>query len=507
MNRFKPLKSSSEEENFSDFERTQKANSSYDEQSTGDTERQGRYKCVFIENIDPTTKALKLKKILMKYGNIQDFEMPKEPAGKKKNLRALVRFETQKEAEKAQEALNGYFIKNKLKATLRRSSHRRTIASSVFIRNLNLNVEREDLIEIFDGYGKIAICNIKRPLGGKEGTNYSFLHYEDKVDVQKVIRETDGLMLKGIHLRVHEYVNPKNRENSRDVTLFFRNFPFSWTDNDIWEFIHDEFEAHYQISHKNVLKKKYDDSYYCFVGFKNPDAAEEVFQNNKGRRLDPHADSTLFVDFYDHKKKEKHRYAEDDDYYDDYDDYYEEDYKDRVKARKKFSEDFDLGWDEPEEKPEKKSVKELIDQLDDKEESNKENKVNKSAKKEVNETQYDDTQYDITTQEIHLHTKEPSGPAWPIAKFISNVKDSRIKILAIKKRKPEFLKLQLKQQKFILFKLLFERVREKHNGEELDSSAITAYLTDFSLFNVDEIIEMIEDTSLLVEEIKNVIIL
>ena len=197
----------------------------------------------------------------MKYGNIRNFEMSKEPDSKKKTFSALVTFEKQKEAENAREAINGHFIKNKLKATLKNSQGRKTIASSVFIRNLSLTVEKEDIVNIFSAYGKIAVCNIKMPLGGKEGTNYSFLHYENKVDVQKVIKQTDGMYLKGFPLRVHEYVNPKSRDSTTDITLFFRNFPFSWSDNDIWEFIHDEFENHYMISHKNVLKKKYDNTY------------------------------------------------------------------------------------------------------------------------------------------------------------------------------------------------------------------------------------------------------
>lgn len=97
--------------------------------------------------------------------------------------------------------------------------------SKVFVRNLNLSVNQDELKEHFSSAAKVAKVNLIKDNFGKS-KGFAIVEYSSTEDAQKAINDLDGSTLKGSQIKVAEdkssgaYKRSYNSENSKPMGYF-----------------------------------------------------------------------------------------------------------------------------------------------------------------------------------------------------------------------------------------------------------------------------------------------
>jgi len=129
----------------------------------GDQARKpGPDKCNLIINyLPPTFTENDVMQYFSPYGVIQQCKVVMDlHTGKSKGY-GFVRYATQKSAEKAMEALNGYEIQNKkLKVAVARKHCKEIRNSNLYVTHLPKTLDSKQLEELFKPYGKLVECRV-----------------------------------------------------------------------------------------------------------------------------------------------------------------------------------------------------------------------------------------------------------------------------------------------------------------------------------------------------------
>jgi len=125
-------------------------------------QKSGPDKCNLIINyLPPTFTETDVMHYFSPYGMIQQCKVVMDlHTGKSKGY-GFVRYETQKSAEKAMEALNGYEIdKKKLKVAVARKHCKEIRDSNLYVTHLPKTLDSKGLEELFKPYGKLVECRV-----------------------------------------------------------------------------------------------------------------------------------------------------------------------------------------------------------------------------------------------------------------------------------------------------------------------------------------------------------
>jgi len=124
--------------------------------------KSGPDKCNLIINyLPPTFTETDVMHYFSPYGMIQQCKVVMDlHTGKSKGY-GFVRYETQKSAEKAMEALNGYEIdKKKLKVAVARKHCKEIRDSNLYVTHLPKTLDSKGLEELFKPFGKLVECRV-----------------------------------------------------------------------------------------------------------------------------------------------------------------------------------------------------------------------------------------------------------------------------------------------------------------------------------------------------------
>lgn len=142
---------------------------------------------IFIGNINPGTSVELIKPLFEKYGKVVECDVVKNYG--------FVHMDNEQEGRNAIKELNGQVVNEKpLKieaATNRKGPN--TPTTKIFVGNLSDNTRAPEVRELFLPFGTVVECDIVR--------NYGFVHI-DSADVNKCIKELNGLMVDGKPMKV-----------------------------------------------------------------------------------------------------------------------------------------------------------------------------------------------------------------------------------------------------------------------------------------------------------------
>lgn len=75
----------------------------------------------------------------------------------------------------------------------------------LYVGNLSYSVTKEELSELFSGYGEVTQINVI------EGKGFGFVEMADQADAEKAKSALNGTQFKGRALRIEEARPPKQR--------------------------------------------------------------------------------------------------------------------------------------------------------------------------------------------------------------------------------------------------------------------------------------------------------
>lgn len=75
---------------------------------------------------------------------------------------------------------------------------------NIFVSNIGINVQNEDLGNYFSKYGKVSSVHIVMDKLTQLNRGFAFIYMKDSKDAEKAIHELDGMVLDGNTIKVIE---------------------------------------------------------------------------------------------------------------------------------------------------------------------------------------------------------------------------------------------------------------------------------------------------------------
>jgi RNA recognition motif-containing protein len=75
---------------------------------------------------------------------------------------------------------------------------------NIYVSNLSISVQREDLKKQFSPYGEVSLINIIMNRDTNRSSGFAFVEMRNKSAAEKAIRELNGIMMDGRSIKVKE---------------------------------------------------------------------------------------------------------------------------------------------------------------------------------------------------------------------------------------------------------------------------------------------------------------
>lgn len=75
---------------------------------------------------------------------------------------------------------------------------------NIYVSNLSLAVQRDDLKKQFTPYGEVSLINIIMDKATNRSSGFAFVEMRNKPAAEKAIRELNGVMMDGRSIKVKE---------------------------------------------------------------------------------------------------------------------------------------------------------------------------------------------------------------------------------------------------------------------------------------------------------------
>jgi len=181
---------------------------------------------IYVKNFGPEQSEVELKELLLKFGEIETYMVPKSKDGTQNKGYAFCNFKEHEAAVKCVEELNGTdlnghtIIAQKYKSKKERSKEFETITGgslniNLFVKNLDPSVDDEALRELFAGFGEIKSHKVMKHRSTHESRGFGFVCFENEADASKAMAEMNGCNIAGKEI----YVGLAQKKQERAALL------------------------------------------------------------------------------------------------------------------------------------------------------------------------------------------------------------------------------------------------------------------------------------------------
>ena len=257
-------------------------------------------KQVFIKGISPEITEEELK----------DYINKKTPLIEYKNIRlvldinsrnkgfAFVDFENQNQAKKFIDIMNDDNNEKNIKlknselicAFCLSPKSGKNDKRTLFINNLPFDVEKDQIKEMFNKFGKILDIRIIYNPHTQKPRGYGYIEFEEENSVDKIINYNKNFEINGRKIMVSKSISVEKLRNAVKYVLHISNLNFKVKEKDIEELISKEIDNEKDL--KKIFLCKDDNGKfkgYGFIEFNNKEAFDKILKLNgkvfKGRNL------------------------------------------------------------------------------------------------------------------------------------------------------------------------------------------------------------------------------
>ena len=257
-------------------------------------------KQVFIKGISPEITEEQLKEYINKKAPLIEYKnirLVLDNDGKNKGF-AFVDFSSQNHAKKFIDIMNDE--NNKKNIELKNSElicafclspkSGKNDKRTLFINNLPFDIEKEQIKEIFDDFGKILDIRIIYNPHTQKPRGYGYVEFEEENSIDKIINCDKNFEINGRKIMVSKSISVEKLRNAVKYVLHISNLNFKVKEKDIEELISKEIDKEKDL--KKIFLCKDDDGKfkgYGFIEFNNKEAFDKILKLNgkifKGRNL------------------------------------------------------------------------------------------------------------------------------------------------------------------------------------------------------------------------------
>lgn len=273
---------------------------------------------VFIKNLDPSIDEKSLYDTFSTFGNIvssavkervEKVQVKNEETGEMETKTVtkgfgFVHFETKQAADLAVAKMNGMLFNGKkvVVTPFKKKSERFNIRSSekdftnIYIKNLEPSVTTDELVELFEKYGKIQHASVATDHTGAS-RGFGFINYVEHDDAVRAM-ELNGTEHKGQTLFVSRFQSRAERDNDLKSQLenFKQNERNKWHGRNLYvknlddtfddEKLKQEFAKYGKLSSVAIMRDERDQSRgFGFVCFETAEDATRALTDMNGKMI------------------------------------------------------------------------------------------------------------------------------------------------------------------------------------------------------------------------------
>ena len=270
---------------------------------------------LYVGNIDKDIDVQKLYDYfssVVKPESIQKVDLKKEITGESRGF-AYITFKDHTSAARAKNVFNHSKIKeNVISVAFVRRGTDLSPNANLFFKNLNKEFTSKELEELCASYGTILSCKLRYDENGRS-LGYGYVQFEKDTAAQDCKEALNKKNIKE-HVIEVDHFKPKNQRQTvnQRCNLYLKQFPDSWTEKQIEEFISNQLGKGREIQSKAIAKDQKIGKYYSFVAFRTAEQAQEAV-----RLFNEHdfggENTRLYADFAQSREqrrkllKEKHK--------------------------------------------------------------------------------------------------------------------------------------------------------------------------------------------------------
>lgn len=183
--------------------------------------------------------------------------------------------------------------------------------ANVILKNLPDALTSKDLKELGDSYGEVvsAVVKYDKNTGKTLGYGYFFfilkkyfynlfffknsynnfkryIQFHISEEAQKFIQNFGGAELDGKQIEVQLFQSKAKRGIKGRNNLYVKNFPHSWSEEQVNTFINEEFGKNGEITSVAVKYSEKNKNYFAFVCFKEAETAKNTISELNGKDLE-----------------------------------------------------------------------------------------------------------------------------------------------------------------------------------------------------------------------------
>ncbi|CAF1145289.1 unnamed protein product [Adineta steineri] len=217
---------------------------------------------------------------------------------------AYVDFEFPDDAERALDTMNFDLLRGRplrIMWSQRDPALRKSGVGNVFIKNLDKNIDKESLYDVFSAFGNILSCKIITDENG-ESKGFGFVHFETQEAADNTINKVNGMLLADKKVDVGRFISCDQHADSGGQRKFTNIFIKNFGDQFDEEKLRDLLSKYGKILDLKIESDENGRSKgFGFCNFENPEEAEDAVQNLNGLTV---GDKQLYVGRFQKKNEQ-----------------------------------------------------------------------------------------------------------------------------------------------------------------------------------------------------------
>ncbi|XP_066091254.1 polyadenylate-binding protein 1-like isoform X1 [Saccopteryx bilineata] len=255
---------------------------------------------IFIKNLEESIDNKALYDTFSTFGNILSCKVMSDDHGSQGF--GFVHFETLEAAQKAISTMNGMLLNDRkvfvdhFKSRRKREAElgaRAVEFTNIYVKNLQVDVDEQDLEELFSHFGKILSLKVMRDNSG-HSRGFGFVNFEKHEEAQKAVMDMNGKEVQGRRLYVgraqkrverqqelrrrFQQMKQERLKHYQGVNLYVKNLDDS-IDN---EKLRKEFSPYGAITSAKVMTEGGHSKGFGFVCFSSPEEATKAVTEMNG---------------------------------------------------------------------------------------------------------------------------------------------------------------------------------------------------------------------------------
>lgn len=262
---------------------------------------------LYVGNLDKDIDKQKLFDYFTafsKHDTIDRVDIKKDFTGESKGF-AFITFNNPNDAARAKNVFNHSKIKeNQITVSFMRRLTDLDPKANLFFKNLPSQTNAKELEDLCTPYGNIVCCKLKFDSFG-QSLGYGYVQFEKEQAANDCRDALNGKLIHDKAVSVENFVSSKNRGSvNQKCNVYVKEFPGSWNEKQVHDFIDKEFAKFGKITSKAVASDAKVGKPYAFVAYGTPEEAKLAINALNGFEFQGES-VRLFVDFAQSKDQRR----------------------------------------------------------------------------------------------------------------------------------------------------------------------------------------------------------